>query len=70
MCHHAQLIFILKQSFARLMRVSLLAEDVLEPAILLSQLPKYWDYRRAPPYLTILCTFNVSSLGHVLILSS
>ena len=39
--------FILKQGLARLMRVSLLAEAVLEPVILLSQVHKYWDYERA-----------------------
>ena len=33
------------------MRVSLLAEAVLEPVILLSQPPKYWDYRGVPPRL-------------------
>ena len=35
------------------MRVSLLAEAVLEPVILLSQLPKYWGYRHVPPPLAL-----------------
>ena len=39
----------LKQGLIRLMRVSLLAKAVLEPEVLLSQPPKYWDYKRAPP---------------------
>ena len=43
------LFLIWKQGLTRLVRVSLLAEAVLEPAILLSQSPKYWDYKRAPP---------------------
>ena len=44
------LFLIWKQGLIRLMKVSLLAEAVLEPAIL-SQPPKYWDYKRVPPRL-------------------
>ena len=40
--------FVLKQGLARLVRVSLLAEAVLEPVILLCQPPRYWDYRPEP----------------------
>ena len=32
------------------MRVLLLAEALLEPEVLLSQPPKYWDYRCVPPH--------------------
>ena len=42
-------IFISKQGLTRLMRVSRLAEAVLEPVILLFQPLKYWDYRHVPP---------------------
>ena len=43
--------FSLKQVLSRLMRVSLLAEAVLEPVILQSQPRKYWDYKHVPPLL-------------------
>ena len=43
-------IFLLKQGLTRLVRVSILAEAVLEAVILLSLPPKYWDYRHAPPH--------------------
>ena len=38
------------ETWSEMIRVSLLAETVLEPAILLSQGPKYWDYRCVPPH--------------------
>ena len=43
------LFLIWKQGLARLTKVSLIAEAGLKPVILLSQLPKYWDYRCVPP---------------------
>ena len=51
------LFFVWKQGLTRLMRVSQLAEAVLEPAILLSQPPKYWDYKRAPPHPALILFF-------------
>ena len=54
-------IFILKQGLARLIRVSLLAEAVLEPAILLSQPPKYWDYKHVLPCLAFIFYFGMGS---------
>ena len=41
-------IFTLKQGFARLIKVSLFAESVLKPVILLCQPPKYWDCKHVP----------------------
>ena len=56
-------ILILKQGLTRLMRVSLLAEAVLKPAILLSQPPKYWDYKRVPPRLALFYFLFILALG-------
>ena len=37
-----------------------IAEAGFEPVILLSQLPKYWDYRHAPPLLALFLFFKKS----------
>ena len=42
-------LFYFETGLARLMRVSLFSETVLEPMILLSQPPKYWDYKHVSP---------------------
>ena len=43
------LFFILKQGLTMLQRASQVAEAGLEPAILLSQPPEYWDDKCVPP---------------------
>ena len=44
--------FILKQGLIKLGRAKV-PEAGCEPAILLSQPPKYWDYKHAPPCLVL-----------------
>ena len=58
-------IFILKQGLTKLQRASLSSWGWLWTQILLSQPPKYWDYKRAPPRPALCVLLNVAGDKYV-----